>query len=74
VFDANGLEWRDLTWVDSDTGEAEQLLRDEGGNFMVDRIKQEVCRAIVRLARPVLVKPMEWEYQTPRFPGTPKHA
>jgi hypothetical protein len=80
VFDANGLEWRDLAWVDSDTGEGEQLLRDEGGNWMVDRPKGEVCRAMVRLATPVLVKPMSWEQQTGWVEGasmdhgTPKNA
>jgi hypothetical protein len=48
-----------MRWVNTETGEGEQLLRDEGGNFMVDYAKGEVCRAKVRLTAPVLIQPME---------------
>lgn len=31
VFDANGLEWKNVTMVNTDTGEIEQFIRDAEG-------------------------------------------
>lgn len=33
VFDANGLEWKDVTEANTDTGEIEQFQRNEQGVF-----------------------------------------
>jgi hypothetical protein len=61
VFDANGQEWRDIRWVNTETGEAEQLLRHEGGGWMHDG--KAICSAIVYMPAPARIEPMAWEYQ-----------
>jgi hypothetical protein len=62
VFDANGDEWRDMRWVNTETGEGEQLLRHEGGGFMVTR--NTVATAMVYIPAPVRIEPMQREYQS----------
>ena len=64
VFDAKGQEWRGMRWVNTETGEGEQVLRDEGGGIMVDYAKSEVCTAIVWLPAPARIEPMALEYQS----------
>jgi hypothetical protein len=36
VFDANGLEWKALRWVNTETGEAEQCVLDANGFKQLD--------------------------------------
>lgn len=57
VFDANGLQWNDMLWVDLETGEGEQAERDEHGVRLVRGVK--FATRIVQLATPVLVKPIK---------------
>jgi len=33
IFDANGLEWKYITEVNTDTGEIEQLVKNSEGEF-----------------------------------------
>jgi hypothetical protein len=35
VFDANGVELKYVLWCDTETGEAERYVRDEGGFVIV---------------------------------------
>lgn len=55
VFDANGLEWKGIVWVDTETGEAEQVeLPSRLNEAMTD-----VVRHRLTLAAPVLLVPMD---------------
>ena len=64
VFDANGQQWRDMRWVNTETGEGEQVLRHEGGGFMVDMKNHRLCTAKVWMPAPARIEPMAWEYQS----------
>lgn len=57
VLDANGLEWPNIRWVNLETGEAEQCLLDERGHKYV--VGFEIATHIVKLATPVLLKPIK---------------
>ena|SRR3990167_2206178 len=52
VYDANGLEWRRLRWVNTETGQAEQMNVDAEGQRMLGS-------QIVSLALPVLIVPIK---------------
>lgn len=57
VFDANGLRWERIRWVDTETGEAEQTVLDDLGQVLVDYERRCVVTQRVRLAAPVLLMP-----------------
>jgi len=57
IFDANGLEWRRLVWLDTETGEAEQLVLDDQGSYRYSPIENRPLSTLVRLATPVLIMP-----------------
>lgn len=59
VFDANGLEWRYMLWVDTETGEGEQCITDDDGKFQLNVYKTEVLKRRVVLPSPVLLVPIE---------------
>lgn len=57
VYDANGLEWKYLRWVDTETGEAVQLVLDDQGRKQLTPDKTEVLTRPVKLATPVVIVP-----------------
>ena len=61
VYDANGQEWRYIRWVDTETGEAEQIVVDESGAIQVNETRTGVLTRIVMLPAPVLLVPIKRE-------------
>jgi hypothetical protein len=57
VYDANGLEWKFLRWVDTETGEAEQYVLDENGQKQLDASMKGVLTQIVQIPKPILWAP-----------------
>jgi hypothetical protein len=57
VYDANGLEWKQLRWVDTETGEAEQYILDANGAKQLDASMKEVLTQIVTIPKPILWVP-----------------
>jgi hypothetical protein len=57
VFDANGLEWHHLRWVDTQTGKAEQMILDSEGRKQLNEAKNGVMSQEVTLPAPVLFVP-----------------
>ena len=58
VFDANGLEWKHMRWVDTETGEGEQCVLDDNGQKQLNAHRDAVLTQAVKLAAPVLIMPM----------------
>jgi len=58
VYDANGLEWKYLRWVDTETGEAEQCVVDENGQKQLDETMRAIKVQIVKLPTPILWVPL----------------
>jgi hypothetical protein len=61
VYDSHGQEWPDLAWVDDETGEGWQFLRNYEGNFYLDRQGPGlpiVAGRRVDLALPIRFEPM----------------
>lgn len=59
VFDANGLEWKAMRWVNRETGEGEQCVLDENGRKQVNVAAREIVTQRVRLATPILLVPIK---------------
>ena len=59
VYDANGLEWKHLRSVDTETGEAEQCVLDGDGRKVVNMQRGEIQTKMVKLATPVLIVPIK---------------
>lgn len=59
VYDANGLEWKHLRWVDTETGEAEQCVLDNEGRKVVNQERTGLATTIVRMPVPVLIVPIK---------------
>ncbi len=57
VFDANGLEWKRLRWVDTETGNAEQIVVDSNGSMQLNADRTAVLTQEVTLPLPVLFVP-----------------
>lgn len=55
VFDANGLEWRAVTWCDTETGEMERHLLDENGKHQFDG--NDFIKEFHKVAAPIVVIP-----------------
>lgn len=66
VFDGYGVEWEDLAWVDDETGEAEQYLRNESGFFYL--AEPEGTRP-VNLASQRLILPLPIRFEPFPNPG-----
>lgn len=61
VYDANGLEWKYLRSVDTESGEAEQMQVTEDGDQRTYELTPDgksVATKMVRLATPVLFVPI----------------
>lgn len=54
VFDANGLEWKRLVSIDTETGEVEQLAHNENGELEFDESGQ-VIRKRFKIPTPVQI-------------------
>jgi hypothetical protein len=61
VFDANGLEWNHLLWVDTETGKAEQIVVDCNGAKQLNADRTAVLTQEVTLPAPVLFVPFNVE-------------
>jgi hypothetical protein len=57
VFDANGLQWKSLRWVNTETGEADQCVLDANGQKQLDASMKSLLTQKVTLALPVLIVP-----------------
>lgn len=63
VIDANGLEWKRIIWVDTETGDGEQYAVDEQGKRIINAAMTDIVKHAVKLAAPVLIVPAT-EYKT----------
>lgn len=59
VFDANGLEWKYMRWVNTETGEGEQCVMEADGRKRVNATWDGVATQQVKLAAPVLLMPIK---------------
>lgn len=64
IYDANGLEWKHLRWVNTETGEAERIVKTLDGGYVVDERSHSILTEIIHIAAPVLMQPMRWEEQS----------
>lgn len=62
VIDANGLEWQFIRSVDTETGEAEQLVVGSDGRPQIDWSGMKLRTQMVRLAAPVVIVPLDDEH------------
>jgi len=56
VFDANGLQWHHMRWLDTETGEGEQAVVDADGAKQLNAERTELLVQHVKLAALVLLK------------------
>jgi len=56
VFDANGLEWKDVVMVNTDTGDIEFFERGPRGEVLISK-EGEIARNQCRIATPVSMVP-----------------
>lgn len=64
MFDANGLEWKYMRWIDTETGEGEQIVTDENGVKQINPYRTAVLTQRVQLPAPVLLVPTNPLYDT----------
>lgn len=55
VFDANGLEWRDILRMDTETGEITKYVRDTNGQLVEHPDGGEMLKEAVKAAAPLRV-------------------
>jgi hypothetical protein len=68
VFDANGLQWNALRWVNTETGEAEQCVLDANGQKQLDATMKSLLTQKVTLATPVLLMPIKHDNPADELP------
>jgi hypothetical protein len=62
IFDANGMEWKDITWANTETGAMEQQVRNADGTWMMHqgaRGTLEPVKKAIKAAAPLLFVPIE---------------
>jgi hypothetical protein len=59
VFDANGLEWKYMRWVNTETGEGEQVVVNAQGERQLNETRNAVLTQMVKMAAPVTLVPIE---------------
>lgn len=64
VIDANGLEWKHMRWVNTQTGEGEQIVVNENGEKQLNPEMTDVLTQKVSLASPVIVVPIHPKWDT----------
>lgn len=57
VFGANGLEWKHMRWVNTETGEGEQAVVDTNGQKQLNASRTELLTQMVTLPAPAVFVP-----------------